>query len=75
MAPSTCAVPIFFTRDVMGQDYVTGLLKHVVERQGDFVAGTMHNRQTGESFMAKSLRWSLYLKDLGPFRDPIKASS
>jgi Rps23 Pro-64 3,4-dihydroxylase Tpa1-like proline 4-hydroxylase len=65
--------PYLLYRDVMGQDYVTGLLKHVVERQGDFVAGNMHNRQTGESFMDRKVRWSLYLKDLGPFRDPIKA--
>jgi SM-20-related protein len=65
--------PYLLYRDVMGQDYLTGLLKHVVERQGDFVAGTMHNRQTGESFMDPNVRWSLYLKDLGPFHSPIKA--
>jgi len=65
--------PYLVYRDVMGQEYVTGLLKHVVERQGDFVSGTMHNRQTREIFMDPSVRWSLYLRDLGPFRDPIKA--
>jgi len=65
--------PSLVYRDVMGRDYVTGLLIHVVERQGDFVAGRMLNRQTGESFMDNNVRLSLYLKDLGPFRGPIKA--
>jgi SM-20-related protein len=65
--------PYLLYRDVMGPDYVAGLLEYVIERQCDFVAGNMHNRQTGESFMDRNVRWSLYLKDLGPFRDPIKA--
>jgi SM-20-related protein len=65
--------PYLVYRDVMGQEYVTGLLDHVVERQGDFVAGRMHKRQTGESFMDRNVRWSLYLKDLGRFDGPIKA--
>jgi SM-20-related protein len=65
--------PYLVYRNVMGQDYVTGLLKHVVERQGDFVAGIMHNRQTGEIFMDTSVRRSFYLRDFGPFRGPIKA--
>jgi SM-20-related protein len=65
--------PYLVYRNVMGQEYVTGLLNHVVERQGDFVAGGMLNRKTGESFKDTNVRWSLYLRDLGPFRGPIKA--
>jgi SM-20-related protein len=65
--------PYLVYRNVMGGEYVTGLLNHVVERQGDFVAGGMLNRQTGESFKDTNVRWSLYLRDLGPFRGPIKA--
>ncbi len=65
--------PYLVYRDVMGEEYAAGLLNHVVERQRDFVAGGMLNRQTGVSFMDTNVRWSLYLRDLGPFRAPIKA--
>jgi SM-20-related protein len=65
--------PYLIYRDVLGPNYVAGVLKHVVDRQDDFQLGSMHNRQTGERFMDPKLRVSLYLKDLGPFAGPIRA--
>jgi SM-20-related protein len=64
--------PHLIFRDVLGADYVKSLLKHVVERQGDFQTGGMYNRLTGERFTDRKMRIASYLDDLGEFGDAIK---
>jgi hypothetical protein len=65
--------PYLIFRDVLGSEYVAGLLDHVLHRQADFQAGLMHNRETGELFADPVIRDALYLNDLGAFAAPIKA--
>jgi SM-20-related protein len=58
--------------DVLGTQYVAGLLDYVADRQSDFRLGFMHNRLTGERLTDRNVRHSLYLKDLGVFAGPFK---
>lgn len=65
--------PFVAYQDVLGAEYITGLLGHVVSRQADFRAGEMRNRETGEVIADSVLRDAVYLSDLGAFLSPIKA--
>jgi SM-20-related protein len=65
--------PFLTYHNVLGADYVAGLLDHVVVRQGDFRTGLMHDRETGEVLADPVLRDAVYLADLGPFLGPIKS--
>jgi SM-20-related protein len=65
--------PYLIFRDVLGPEYVAGLLDHVLDRRADFQTGLMHNRETGELFADPVIRDALYLNDLGAFAAPIKA--
>jgi hypothetical protein len=71
--PVDARCPYLKYRDVMGADYVAGLLDYVVDRQRDFQLGVMHDRLTRERLSGSSFRHSLYLRDLGAFAGPIKA--
>jgi len=65
--------PFLAYRNVLGAEYVAGLLGHVVSRQADFQTGLMHNRETGELVADHVRRNALYLTDLGRFRGPISS--
>ncbi len=65
--------PFVAYHDILGADYVTGLLDYVMARQSDFRTGLMHNRETGEVVADPVQRDSVYLTELGVFLDPIKA--
>jgi len=65
--------PHLVFRDVLGAQYVAGLLNYVADRQSDFQPGPMRNRKTGQLFVDPKFRDCLYLKDLGPFAGPIKS--
>jgi SM-20-related protein len=64
--------PHLIFRNILGADYVQSLLKYVVDHQGDFQTGDMHNRLTGERFVDPKMRIASYLNDLGAFGDPIR---
>ena len=65
--------PFLAYQDILGAEYVSGLLDHVVSRQADFRTGQMRNRETGEVIADSVLRDAVYLNDLGAFLGPIKA--
>jgi SM-20-related protein len=65
--------PFVAYHDILGADYVAGLLDHVMARQSDFRTGLMHNRETGEVVADPGQRDSVYLTELGVFLGPIKA--
>jgi SM-20-related protein len=65
--------PYLIFHNVLGPEYVAGLLDHVSRRHADFHTGLMHDRQTGELFADPVVRDALYLNDLGTFAAPIKA--
>lgn len=65
--------PFLAYHNVLGADYVAGLLDYVMARQSDFRAGLMHNRETGEVIADHVLRDSVYLTDLGAFAGPIRS--
>jgi SM-20-related protein len=65
--------PFLAFHDILGADYVAGLLDYVVARQSDFRAGVMHNRETGEVVADPVHRDSVYLTDLGAFLGPIRS--
>jgi SM-20-related protein len=60
-------------RDVFGRSTVSALLDYVAGRQAAFRPGLVHSRQTGERRMTPSLRDSLFMMDLGPFRPRIES--
>jgi Rps23 Pro-64 3,4-dihydroxylase Tpa1-like proline 4-hydroxylase len=66
--------PHLIFHDVFGTAWVAALLNYVAGRQGDFHPGSMHNRKTGELFVDKKVRDSVYLQDLGEFAAPFKAA-
>jgi SM-20-related protein len=65
--------PFLAYHNVLGADYVVGLLDYVMARQSDFQTGVMHNRKTGELVADPVQRDSVYLTDLGVFLRPIKS--
>jgi SM-20-related protein len=65
--------PFLAYHNVLGADYVAGLLDHVVVRQNDFRTGAMRDRETGEVLADPVLRDAMYLSDLGAFLGPIKS--
>jgi SM-20-related protein len=65
--------PFLIYREVLGPDYVAGLLDYVVRRQTDFQTGLMHNRETGELIADPVQRDAVYLTDLGAFLGPFKS--
>lgn len=71
--PVDARCPYLKYREVLGANYVAGLLNYVVDRQRDFQLGAMHDRLTRERFTDLTVRHSLYLRDLGEFAGPIKA--
>ena len=72
-SPTDPGRPLLAYQDVLGAEYVAGLLGHVVSRQADFRTGQMRNRETGEVIADSVLRDAVYLNDLGAFLGPIKA--
>jgi hypothetical protein len=70
-ADSRC--PFLAYHDVLGAEYVGGLLDYVVARQSDFRTGLMHNRETGAVVADPVRRDSVYLTELGAFLRPIRA--
>lgn len=72
-APADPRCPFLTYRNVFGADYVTGLLDHVMARQGNFRTGVMYNREAGEVVTDPRQRDSVYLAELGPFLAPIKS--
>jgi Rps23 Pro-64 3,4-dihydroxylase Tpa1-like proline 4-hydroxylase len=65
--------PLLAYHNVLGADYVAGLLDHVMVRQSDFRTGLMRNRETGEVGADPVQRDAVYLTDLGAFAGPIKS--
>ncbi len=65
--------PFLAYQNVLGAQYVAGLLDYVMARQSDFRTGVMHNRETGELVADPVQRDSVYLTDLGVFLRPIKS--
>jgi Rps23 Pro-64 3,4-dihydroxylase Tpa1-like proline 4-hydroxylase len=55
-------------RDAFGRSTVSGLLDYVREREAAFMPAMVRSRRTGERRINLSMRDSLFLKDLGPFR-------
>jgi len=66
--------PHLIFHDLFGAAWVAALLNYVADRQGDFQPGSMHSRETGELFVDKKVRDSVYLRDLGEFAAPFKAA-
>jgi SM-20-related protein len=58
--------------DVFGRSTVSALLDYVAGRQAAFKPGLIHSRRTGERRVTPSLRDSLFMTDLGPFRPRIE---
>jgi SM-20-related protein len=65
--------PFLAYRNILGAQYVAGLLDYVARRQPDFKAGGMYDRQVGECTADLVYRDAVYLTDLGPFANPIKS--
>ncbi len=65
--------PFLLYRDILGVDYVAGLLDYVAGRQSDFEGGRMYDRQAGKAIADPVQRDAAYLPDLGPFAGPIKS--
>jgi SM-20-related protein len=55
-------------RDVLGRSTVSALLDYVGDRQVAFRPAMVRSRRTGECRISPSMRESLFLNDLGPFR-------
>lgn len=65
--------PFLAYRDVLGPEYVAGLLNYVGAREGHFRAGVMSIRETGELIADPLQRDAVYLADLGAFLAPIRS--
>jgi SM-20-related protein len=65
--------PYGTVHNVFGTSTVSALLAYVGERQGAFKPALVRSRRTGERGVNPSLRVSLSLTDLGPFRLQIES--
>jgi hypothetical protein len=59
-------------RDVFGMPTVAALLDYVAARQDSFKPGLVRSRRTGERQIAPSLRDSLFMAGVGPFRPQLE---
>lgn len=66
--------PYGAVRNVFGSSTVSALLDYVDERQAAFKPALVRSRRTGERGVNPSLRVSLSLTDLGPFRPQIESA-
>jgi predicted 2-oxoglutarate/Fe(II)-dependent dioxygenase YbiX len=65
--------PYGTVRNVFGESTVSALLDYVGERQAAFKTALVHSRRTGEHRLTPSVRNSLLMMDLGPFRPRIES--
>jgi len=66
--------PYGTVRNVFGMPTVSALLAYVGERQAAFKPALVRSRRTGERGVNPSVRVSLSLTDLGPFRSQIESA-
>ena len=69
--PAQCPHLVF--RNLLGAERVAALLAYVVAREKEFGPGVVRDRSTGKHRIDEGLRNCTYLRDLGPFEDPLKA--
>jgi SM-20-related protein len=65
--------PYGAVRDVFGASTVSALLDYVDERQAAFKPGLVRSRRTGERGVNPSLRESLSMTNIGPFRPQVES--
>jgi len=71
--PANARCPHLVFRNVLGAPTVAALLEYVAARENDFRPAGVRNRASGEKSVNTDLRKCLYLRQLDPFEDAIKA--